>query len=426
MSGFVFVCEDEASKHEGVELPAEGDGKLLLSVVQSQFEGALGLRYRNPTTGLWRAVKIVEGVLHPPEEGWGETPYVVVKKSEPPIQEPVEPVHHTGDGYKRKMEDPESERAAKNPRSSSPDFSKMEVQDLNREDLIILGLEYSVNDAELKRYFEQFGEVAEAEVKKDMNTGRSRGFGFVRYFDPEIQRKVQAMKHTIKNRRVDVKYPKKSSSYVPCKLFVGCLPLKPEVTREELEEYFGQFGEITDVYIPKPYRGFGFVAYQDGGTAQRVVEMTHTLRKSTLNLSLAEPKGTRQVPNFPFSANYYQQWYNPQQAGYATAQGGTYTFGSTQPSFGFGRGFTPQGSQNFARGAQAGSTFQARYQASPRARAPPPPASNTAPQGQFAAQGGYQESGGGGTQGSYAGEGFQFAGAGSGYGGQGQASQHRE
>ena len=46
MSDFVFVCEDEAAKHEGVELPAEGDGSLLLSVVQSQFEGASGLKYR--------------------------------------------------------------------------------------------------------------------------------------------------------------------------------------------------------------------------------------------------------------------------------------------------------------------------------------------------------------------------------------------
>ena len=39
-----------------------------------------------------------------------------------------------------------------------------QVHDLNREDLIILGLEWTVNDAELKRYFEQFGEVAAAEV----------------------------------------------------------------------------------------------------------------------------------------------------------------------------------------------------------------------------------------------------------------------
>ena len=30
--------------------------------------------------------------------------------------------------------------------------------------MIILGLQWSVNDAELRRYFEQFGEVAAAEV----------------------------------------------------------------------------------------------------------------------------------------------------------------------------------------------------------------------------------------------------------------------
>ncbi len=46
MPEFVFVCEDEAMKHEGVELPAEEAGTLLLSVLQSQFEGASGLKYR--------------------------------------------------------------------------------------------------------------------------------------------------------------------------------------------------------------------------------------------------------------------------------------------------------------------------------------------------------------------------------------------
>lgn len=45
-SGYVFVCTDELSKEDGVELPTEEDGALLLSVVQSQFEGASGLKYR--------------------------------------------------------------------------------------------------------------------------------------------------------------------------------------------------------------------------------------------------------------------------------------------------------------------------------------------------------------------------------------------
>ena len=41
---------------------------------------------------------------------------------------------------------------------------------------------------------------------------------------------------------------------MPNKLFVGCLPLKPEVESAELTEYFSQYGRLTDVYIPRPYR----------------------------------------------------------------------------------------------------------------------------------------------------------------------------
>lgn len=45
-----------------------------------------------------------------------------------------------------------------------------------------------------------------------------------------------------------------SVSHLPNKLFVGCLPLKPEVSNIELTEYFSQYGRLTDVYIPRPYR----------------------------------------------------------------------------------------------------------------------------------------------------------------------------
>ena len=46
MSQFVYVCDDEANRDGGVEIPAEEDGTLLVSVLQSQFEGASGLKYR--------------------------------------------------------------------------------------------------------------------------------------------------------------------------------------------------------------------------------------------------------------------------------------------------------------------------------------------------------------------------------------------
>lgn len=50
MAGYVMVRADEAGNDteiaQTVELPTEEDGTLLLTVLQSQFEGATGLKYR--------------------------------------------------------------------------------------------------------------------------------------------------------------------------------------------------------------------------------------------------------------------------------------------------------------------------------------------------------------------------------------------
>lgn len=33
---------------------------------------------RSPLSGLWRAVRISDNVLHPPSDGWGASKYIVV------------------------------------------------------------------------------------------------------------------------------------------------------------------------------------------------------------------------------------------------------------------------------------------------------------------------------------------------------------
>jgi RNA recognition motif-containing protein len=47
--------------------------------------------------------------------------------------------------------------------------------------LFIGGLAWHTNDETLRSKFEEFGQVQEAIVVKDRDTGRSRGFGFVRF-----------------------------------------------------------------------------------------------------------------------------------------------------------------------------------------------------------------------------------------------------
>ncbi|KAL8933587.1 MAG: hypothetical protein Q9216_006295 [Gyalolechia sp. 2 TL-2023] len=51
--------------------------------------------------------------------------------------------------------------------------------------LFIGGLAWHTDDNALRVKFEEFGQVEEAIVVKDRDTGRSRGFGFVRFTDEQ-------------------------------------------------------------------------------------------------------------------------------------------------------------------------------------------------------------------------------------------------
>ncbi|KAK1826139.1 glycine-rich RNA-binding protein 4 [Podospora conica] len=60
--------------------------------------------------------------------------------------------------------------------------------------LFIGGLAWHTEEEILRRKFEEFGAVEEAVVVKDRDTGRSRGFGFVRYSDEnDAQKAIAAM-----------------------------------------------------------------------------------------------------------------------------------------------------------------------------------------------------------------------------------------
>ncbi len=123
---------------------------------------------------------------------------------------------------------------------------------------------------------------------------------------------------------------------MPCKFFVGCLPNNPEATIEELTEYFAHYGRLSDVYIPKPYRGFGFVTFVDGVDAQRMASQDHTLRGYKLNVNVAEPKTREAAPQHQQFSNYQvpPTMHNPGGAAFA---GNSHQFSSFLQSLGHPR-----------------------------------------------------------------------------------------
>ena len=57
--------------------------------------------------------------------------------------------------------------------------------------LFVGGLAWATRDETLKAHFEQCGEVTDAKVIMERDTGRSRGFGFVTFADAETASKAR-------------------------------------------------------------------------------------------------------------------------------------------------------------------------------------------------------------------------------------------
>lgn len=149
---YVQVSDD----NETIELPCEENNALLLTTLSAQFPGACGLKYKNASTGTMRAVRLVDGSFLPPDDDWGDVIYKCV------FSKVTEPKREACNEVKN-------------------DTVEAKIREAYREcsDLIVLGLPYKTTDQDLWKYFEEFGVLLMAEVKKDIYNGKSRGFGFI-------------------------------------------------------------------------------------------------------------------------------------------------------------------------------------------------------------------------------------------------------
>jgi len=278
---YINIIDEVTS--ESCELPSETDGTISLATVQSQFPGAIGLRFKGPTD-YWRGVSLNDSeIFDVPLAGWGGTAYQVVMPDRPSIYNTP---RTTSGAAKRKLDTSDSG----NPDEENEDLSPLEkIAKMSDEeilqDIVVLNIPYEMTEDDIKAHFEkEYGEVTRCYLRKD-SEGKSCGCCFLRFTAVEAVKKVFSDNILFNGRSVDVFFTKTQLSRVPAKVFCGKMP--PGVTEDEMKEYFSKFGEVKGVNIPQPYKGYGFVTFHKKSAVKKVLtEGPHELKGTEIVTSL--------------------------------------------------------------------------------------------------------------------------------------------
>jgi len=161
--------------------------------------------------------------------------------------------------------------------------------------IFVGGIGCDVTNEDLQQFFGQFGEVAQAQVKIDRATGRSRGFAFVEFATADACKAALAQREqSIKGKQCEIKAAKSRENK---KVFVGGLPADhPE---EELRKYFEQFGKVDDIEWPfdkqtKMRRNFAFIVFEEEEATDRAVQVPkHVFSDRECDVKKAVPQNRR-------------------------------------------------------------------------------------------------------------------------------------
>ncbi|GFP88233.1 heterogeneous nuclear ribonucleoprotein 1 [Phtheirospermum japonicum] len=234
----------------------------------------------------------------------------------------------------------------------------------------------SVSEAVFRSHFEKYGDITDLYMPKDPSTKGHRGIGFITFANFEAVDDLMVDTHELGGSAVVVdRATPKEEDYRPIsrvphgggggeggggygaynayisaatrygalgaptlydhpgpmygrgeasrgmgkKIFVGRLPQEASV--EDLRHYFGRFGRILDVYVPKDpkrsgHRGFGFVTFADDGVADRVARRSHEICGHQVAIDSATPidDDAGPVPGPGHSGNFMMN--NPDPFGY--------------------------------------------------------------------------------------------------------------
>uniref|UniRef100_A0A182J171 RRM domain-containing protein n=1 Tax=Anopheles atroparvus TaxID=41427 RepID=A0A182J171_ANOAO len=268
-------------------------------------------------------------------------------------------LHRKGEGRRTGGSDVGGDSSGGQKMHSSKKMITAELDDHEKGKLFVGGLSWETTHENLQRYFSRYGEVIDCVVMKNNETGRSRGFGFVTFSDPEnVDRALENGPHTLDGRTIDPKpcnprsqhKPKRTGGYP--KVFLGGLP--PNITETDLRTFFCRYGNVMEVVImydqeKKKSRGFGFLSFENEGAVERATSdhFVHISGKQ-VEVKKAEPRDGNQNSSNSMSTDSYQ-WGSPQAPPMGNGQmggppmnmqsnmiQGYQSWGASQPQQGYG------------------------------------------------------------------------------------------
>ncbi|KAF7304813.1 Polyadenylate-binding protein [Mycena kentingensis (nom. inval.)] len=153
--------------------------------------------------------------------------------------------------------------------------------------IFIKNLDEAIDNKALHDTFAAFGNVLSCKVATDEH-GMSKGYGFVHYETAEaadsaikavngmlLNDKKVYVGHHISRKERQSKLDEQKAQFT--NLYIK--NLDPELSQEEFEKLFNQFGPVTSSAIQVDEegksKGFGFVNYEDHESAQKAVDTLH-------------------------------------------------------------------------------------------------------------------------------------------------------
>jgi len=175
----------------------------------------------------------------------------------------------------------------------------------------VVNIAYDTQNWQLRELFSTYGTVQRVFMPQNRETGKSKGIAFVTMSTPEeLEASIADLNESEVDGRtmyVDKAKPKGAPGSGPkggrrgqpkeneMKLYIGNLSY--ETTAEDLTEYFSEFGEVADVYIPLDRetgssRGFGFCS-MDKEAAQAAIDQSVgvSLQGREIQVNESVPKG---------------------------------------------------------------------------------------------------------------------------------------